>query len=441
MSIPKDIRYDIARAEGYLQKNDLPMALESVATALRHMSSQHVASVGTVERHINTMLARITAQPALQTLLDPHQSGQAPAIIYQYGKEGALTTVLREFAKILRERQQKTEEFYEKRDRLQELLQKGLSLIEEGQKGTGASFLQRAAKEYAHEAHTIVSIGQALVHYEQYATAAKVYHDGIKHHPKNKDFYSQAIKAYTLTEDYAGAIHVFHRALQQFGRHPRSVAKLAELYLLWDKEEEAQLLAQEALEMDATESLALDIEARIEAREEEREMQALALEEERLRQKRAQERAQQKALEESSEENIPSENQEQYESGLDLNLHPVREVSIAQLSAHALTSQEPSPKKSQSLTQTPTLAELLDLANPLARAQEEDMGNGPLENSPDESAEADEVREPDTLDAPLDPQELLIKKALKPITDGDMVQGLAQDVLLSFQDVATKKRS
>ncbi len=380
MSIPKDIRYDLARAEGYLQKNDVPMALESVAMALRHISSQHISSVSIVEKHINAMLARIVAHPSLQALLG--NDNAATVIEYQYAKEGALATVLREFAKILRDQSQKKEEYHEKRERLQDLLQKGLSLIEEGQVGTGASFLQRAAKEYGHEAHTIVSIGQALVHYEQYHTAAKVYHDSIAQHPKNKEFYSQAIKAYVHAEDFAGAIHVFHRALQQFGRHPRSVAKLAELYLLWDKEEEAELLAKEALEMDEHEGLAQEILHAVEERIEAREMEALALEEERQREERLQQalaakQAEQEALEKAQEEM------------LSLNA-PASTAATAMQKYEAL-----------------------------------------VHNGQERQEEQNELEGQDEQESTLPPA---------PPTEKEMVQGLAQDVLLSFQDVGEKKR-
>ncbi len=372
MSIPKDIRYDLARAEGYLQKSDLPMALESIAMALRHVSSQHIQSISAVERHINTFLQRIIVQPDLQNLLDPHGSGTPYAVEYKYGKENALATVLREFAKILRDTNQKREEFYEKRDRLQELLQKGLSLIEEGQIGTGASFLQRAAKEYPQEAHTIVSIGQALLHYEQYAVAAKVYHDSLGHHPKNKVFYSNAIKAYVHAEDFAGAIHVFHRALQQFGRHPRSVAKLAELYMLWDKEEEAELLAQEALAMDTNENLAQEILLVLEDKKEAREMEALALEEEKQREERLQATLEIQAQEKARADEMLS-----------------LETSVA------------------------------DDADRLEAAEND-------QNKLDAQDEQNETHEQETFAPP---------------SEKDMVQGLAQDVLLSFQDVGSKRRS
>ncbi len=259
MIVPKDIRHHLARAKGYLQKKDLPMALESLSMALRQMSSQHLHCVPTVEREVNALIASLAQEPALAFLLDPHGNGNPRPIIYTYGREGALATVLREFAKILREHNHDLQEKYQVRERLQELLRKGLNLMEEGQLGTGAAFLQRAASEYPQDVSHITSIGQALMHYKQYSIAAKMFLDSLPHHPKQKDFYSKAIEAYMHIENYAGAEYVFHRAMQQFGRHPRSIAKLAQLYLLWGKNKDAEALAIEALEMDSTESLAHEV--------------------------------------------------------------------------------------------------------------------------------------------------------------------------------------
>ncbi len=259
MIVPKDIRHHLARAKGYVQKKDLPMALESLSMALRQMSSQHLHCVPTVEREVNALITSLATEPALAFLLDPHSTGNPRPITYQYGREGALATVLREFAKILREQSQDIQEKYQVRERLQELLHKGLSLMEEGQLGTGAAFLQRAASEYQHDVAHITSIGQALMHYKQYNVAAKVFVDSLPHHPKQKEFYSKAIEAHMQVENYAGAEYVFHRAMQQFGRHPRSIAKLAQVYLLWEKYQDAEALAMEALEMDSTENLAQEV--------------------------------------------------------------------------------------------------------------------------------------------------------------------------------------
>ncbi len=416
MSVPKDLRYDMARAKGYLQKNDVPSALESVSTALRFMSSHHVHSVATVEREINALLDSISLQPAMQFLLDPHGSGKPRNITYQYGKEGALVTVLREFAKILRDQNQAREEHQVERDRLQDLLQKGLSLMEEGQLGTGASFLQRAAREYPHDISTIISIGHALLHYKQYATAAKMYADSLKHHPKQKDFYSRAIHAYAQEENYADAIYVFHRALQQFGRHPRSIAKLAELYLQWEKEEEAELLAKEALEMHPEEELAHKILLVVEDIKDQREWEALeevrrhqeALERERLDQEHLeQERLEQEKLTLENLELQNSKPEQQIQGSANtkqLQLEHQASLSDTKLTPSGIPPNTPAPNFADPASQS-----IHALQFPTSDT--ETMKNGLSEQEAAPSS------------AKLTP-----------------VQGLAQDVLLSFQDIERKKR-
>ncbi len=256
MSMPKDIRHHLAKAKGYLQKNDAPQALESIAEALRDMRFHHLRSATVVEREINVILQSLSTTPHMLPLLDPLNSGTAHVLRYQYGKEGALVTVLREFAKILREQSQKYQETQRTEHRLQDLIEKGNSLLENGQLGTGAAFLQRAVSEYPKDAQHISDIGHILCHYKQYAAAGKVYMASLAHHPKHKDFYSSAIEAYVQAGNYTAAELIFLKAFQQFGRHPRSLAKLAELYLLWDKADEAKEIAQEALALNAEEEAA-----------------------------------------------------------------------------------------------------------------------------------------------------------------------------------------
>ncbi len=259
MTMPKDIRHNLAKAKGYLQKHDVPLALESVSMTLRDVNSHHLKSVSAVEREVNAILQQLMELPLMRPLLDPHDKGTPYVLHYQYGKEGALTTVLREFAKILRDQQQKMQEKQLTHDRLQDLLQKGFDFIEEGKLGTGASFLQLAAKEYPQDAERVITIAQTLRHYGLHEAAGKTFLSCLKHHPKNKDFYSKGIEAFVAAENYAGAELIFRKAFQQFGRHPRSLAKLAELYVLWDKEDEAEAMAHEALALNADEEVAQQV--------------------------------------------------------------------------------------------------------------------------------------------------------------------------------------
>ncbi len=261
MTTPKDIRHSLAKAKGYAQKQDFPAALESIVTTLRDMSrsSLHFQNLRVVEKEINATLQYIAELPPMRPFLDPHGSGTLYTFQYQFGKEGPLITVLREFAKIIREQQQKNLELHARNNRLYELLYKGCENLILGQLGTGASFLQVAAKEYPENPERIFAIAKTLSLYRLYEASAKVFLSCLKHYPKNKDFYAKAIEAFILAKNYGGAELIFQKAFQEFGRHARGLAKLAEVYVLWDKEDEAIELAHEALQLDAREQVAQNI--------------------------------------------------------------------------------------------------------------------------------------------------------------------------------------
>ncbi len=264
--LPKELREHIARAKGYVQKEDMVAALECLSLAVRTAGNVlQIPLQRIAEQHINALLKDIERMPCMQILLDPQATGTSKELIYTHGKEGGLATVLREFAKIILEQQNLSAEQQKAliQNRLQSLLEKAEQAHAAGQWGTGNSFLQRAAKEFALQGHVIERVGQVLMDAQQYADAAQVFARALHNHPKERAFYTLAINAYLRGKDFAGAEKIFQAALQQFGEHPKTLARMASMYALWGKIIEAEECAKKALALDAEDALAKKVLANI----------------------------------------------------------------------------------------------------------------------------------------------------------------------------------
>ena len=100
---PKDIRENVARALGYLRKDEVERSLQVMCEALRRMAEVKMLRTARAELDIqvNDFLSTLVHHPCMQPLLDPARTGNPKNIPFQQGKEAALATVMDGLAKIL----------------------------------------------------------------------------------------------------------------------------------------------------------------------------------------------------------------------------------------------------------------------------------------------------------------------------------------------------
>ncbi len=262
MSVPKEIREDLARAKAYLQDDAVARALEVVSHALRNINSlAHIPSDNEMDKQINSTLKSISKHPQIQEMLKDHITDKKSPLNYKRGKEKVLATVLKEFAKMIQSKSQDIDLLAKELEdkRLQELLSKARKAFGKGEMGIASSFLQRAAAEFDSRPPVLNHIGNILARAKQYLAAAKVFQQNIKCDPRNMQSYTHAINNFILAQKYAKAEHVFTLALRQFGAHPRTYGRMATLYLLWEKYPEAQEFTRMALKLDPEEQTALRV--------------------------------------------------------------------------------------------------------------------------------------------------------------------------------------
>ncbi len=259
MDIPKDIREHLVRSRTYLQDNAVDKSLESVSIALRNIGNlSHIPNSKNMEKQINATLDEISNHPYIKGLLQFYPYKKSP-LTYQQGKENTLAMVLQEFAKMLHSVNIQGQDKGLQDERLQELLVKAEEAYAKGEHGTSTSYLKRAAAEFETDSLALNHIGGIFAKTEQYLIAAKVFRQAVQCAPKDMLNYTLAINNFILAKDYANAESIFKLALRQFGGHPRTHGRMATLYLLWDKHEEAKAFADMALEADPQEKYAQQV--------------------------------------------------------------------------------------------------------------------------------------------------------------------------------------
>ena len=267
-ALPKNIRENIARAKGYVSRNELSRALDTMSVALREMGSATLSRAARfeAEAHCTEILQDVRYHPVMRPLLDPQNTGELRAIPYQRGKEGTLAAVLEGLAKILTEAaaRQEGEARQAEDQRRDGLIAIGVEALQGGDVGRGCSFLRRAVAEFGHQPGLCMQVGRHMLDAQRYADAAQIFEVGLDKFPKESEAYSAAVNAYMLALEYAKAEAVFKKILRQFGGHASTYGRMAEMYLGWHKRMKAEEFAVRALQMDKEQAEALAVLQKIE---------------------------------------------------------------------------------------------------------------------------------------------------------------------------------
>ncbi len=236
MAIPKDIRNQLAKTQGYLHKGDVLRSLDSLSIAASLIRDLHEGRrpiwMHGLERQINALLERLCATPLLFSLLNPLPAQQPEKIQYHFGKEGALATVLRELAKILREQSKKNREMQQSQLRLQELVQKGYDLLHQREYDRGNAFLERAAHEFYTNSTVLLYIADMLMQHGQYLYAMKIMSESLINHPKNELHYLKAMEAALAMSNYAQIEHIYSLAQKHLSEKSQILERMGQLRAL-----------------------------------------------------------------------------------------------------------------------------------------------------------------------------------------------------------------
>lgn len=263
--VSKEIRENIARANGYLRRNEVKRALASMSAALRQYAGLQLTRAARAEPdiQISEFLSALIHHQSMQPLLDPAQSGTPREIPYHHGKESALAAVLDGLAKILREEAENSirQEAEARLERKKNLIQTGVQLIREGQPVKGRAFLKRVVEEFSDEEGIRIQVGQIFAAAGQYEEAAETYEEAIQAQPRETAAYTGAVAAWLKLREFEKAENIYKAILRTFGGHPSTFGKMAKMYLEWHRRAQAEDTALRALQADPQQADALEVMA------------------------------------------------------------------------------------------------------------------------------------------------------------------------------------
>ncbi|MBQ3058730.1 MAG: tetratricopeptide repeat protein [Desulfovibrio sp.] len=260
---PKELRENIARANGYLRRNEVERAMLAMAAAMRQCSGVRLmrAARAEVDIQVNDFLNSLIRHQRLQPLLDPGQTGRPRKLPYQQGKEAALATVLEGLTKILKDEAENSikRETEARIERKKTLIETGLRLMQEGQLAKGRAFLKRVPEEFSSEEGIYVQVGQIFAAAGQHTEAAEMFEASIQKQPRHTAAYTGAVTSWMKLHEYEKAEAVYQTILRTFGGHPSTFGKMAKMYYLWHKREKAEDMALRALQGNSKQSDALEV--------------------------------------------------------------------------------------------------------------------------------------------------------------------------------------
>ncbi|MDE5832212.1 MAG: tetratricopeptide repeat protein [Desulfovibrio sp.] len=249
---PKELRENIARANGYLRRNEIPRALKTMSVALRQFAGVQLmrAARAELDIQISEFLTALVHHQAMQPLLDPSRSGKPRPIPYQLGKEAALATVLDGLERILVNKEEETirKRTEDHMERKKTLIETGTRLLREGQLAKGRAFLKRVAEEFSDDDGIRIQLGKIFAAQGQLMEAAEMYEESMERQPKEAAAYTGAVAAWLELREYERAEKVFLAILRVFGGHPNTFGKMAKMYWDWRKRDKAEEFAQRALQ-------------------------------------------------------------------------------------------------------------------------------------------------------------------------------------------------
>jgi tetratricopeptide (TPR) repeat protein len=246
----------MARAKALLKRDDTVRALESLLAGIDEFDPRQMSSKARyeVEALITECVADLNRQPVVRSLFEKLTKSSKASIPYAPGQEQKLRGILGILHKALNESaaNAQQDEQDERLQRKNSLQQKGLESLKAGDLPRGKASLRILAEEFGQEPGLLVQIAEWMLEYKIYFEAAEILEQAIESFPKDSKAYGLAAQCYRTIRELEKAETVYLKAIQRFGKHPRTLLNLAKLYVEWNKKDKAFETAFEAWKKDET---------------------------------------------------------------------------------------------------------------------------------------------------------------------------------------------
>jgi len=247
---------NMARARAQLKRDETVHALQAMLAGLAEFDPQHTPAKARyeVEALITECVLELNRQPMVRSLFETLAKSTHAAIHYAPGQEKQLQGILsivhkalsRDAANVQRSEKE------EREHRKAALQQKGLDALKAGDLPLGKATLRILAEDFGREPGLLVQIAEWLLEYKIYFEAVELLERAIENFPKEAKAYGLAAQSYRTMRELAKAETVYLKAIQRFGKHPKTLLNLAKLYVEWNKKEKAFITANDAWKKDNT---------------------------------------------------------------------------------------------------------------------------------------------------------------------------------------------
>jgi tetratricopeptide (TPR) repeat protein len=251
---PPMVTQNISRSRGYLRRNDVLRALETLSIAAEMFDPKKIVGKSRYETeiHLTECVDELNKHPTISNFLKTLSKGATPSIVYVSGEEAKLASTLHVIYKVLKDQEDEISMIAgdSSEMRRESLWEKGTACLDAGQTPKGKSILRRMGEEFGDEEGVLTRIGEALVNSKCLFEAAEILEQALEKFSKDNKAYSLLIKCYTELQEYEKAEVMYIKALKQFGQHPVTVLNFAKMYRLWNKRDKAFEMAKTAKRLD-----------------------------------------------------------------------------------------------------------------------------------------------------------------------------------------------
>ncbi len=250
----KIARENIARAGRDLLKGEMARAVGFICDALKIMIESTIFGKEKfeVEVHLQEFLKEFNTHPDVKAYFAAKNIHNLPYVRFARGEERKLLGALSEVHSDLQEAQSQTAEGAKQRqaDEIREALDQGQQLLDSKELPKAKAVLKRLVEKYPKEEGLKTEVGGRLLKASLYFEAGEILEEAIAENPKDSKALSLAVTAYKSAREFSKMEALYKFALKTYGTHPKTLTHMAEMYLEWNKWEDAYNCAKQAYDMD-----------------------------------------------------------------------------------------------------------------------------------------------------------------------------------------------
>jgi len=259
----KMARENIARAGRDLLKVDMTTAVTFCCEALKIMieSSIFGKEKFEVEVHLQEFLKEFNQNAEVKAYYAAKQVHTTPYVRFARGEERKLLASLSVVLGALQQAETQTAETEKLRqaDEIKDALDQGQQLLDAKELPKAKAVLKRLVEKFPKEEGLKTEVGGRLLKACLFFEAGEILEAAIAENPKDSRALALAVQSYKSAREFPKVEALYKFALKNYGSHPKTLLHMAEMYLEWNKWDDAYNYAKQAHDADGSMDRAKEI--------------------------------------------------------------------------------------------------------------------------------------------------------------------------------------